>query len=90
MKADWVAIGTSKTSLMVAAVVHTGERTTTLPQFASFIADVARIHQLGDATVINLDGACAAQIYIPALTAYFGCKSASTTPNRIFLWGKNE
>jgi hypothetical protein len=89
VEADWIAIGTSDEALVVAAVIHQGERFVTLPNFAEFIFNTAKIRQLTNLTIINLDGACATQLYIPSLDRLFSCSSVSFTPNRILIWRRD-
>lgn len=86
VRADWVAVGVSDAAVIVAFVTHVGKRTTTLHLFAEFVRDIAVQHRLSDLAVINLDGACAAQLYLPNLRRAYACEKPSSTPNRILIW----
>jgi hypothetical protein len=88
--ADRVAIGVSDEAVIVAAAIHRHERTATLRGFVSFVHDIAMAQKLTNVSMINLDGACEAQLYVPSMNRLFSCSSGvAPTPNRVMIWSKD-
>jgi Phosphodiester glycosidase len=83
--ANRVAIGSGEDRVLVAGAFIASGFALSAVDFAQFIAAAAAKTHIEHVTMLNLDGACSAQIYLSQVKLRFGCEGQTYSINRILI-----
>ena len=83
--ANRMALCAGKGKVVIAGAFNSVGHALTLQQFADFVAAAARKRKIASLSALNLDGACAAQLFIPQIKAHYGCNGDNYAVNRIVI-----
>jgi len=85
VKSNRLAIGQDEDRVIIAGAFTTLGTALSLADFANWIAAAAPKMKRNGLDAVNLDGGCAAQLFIPQLDRRFGCNAPGYNVNRIVV-----